>query len=67
MAAAKLPGSKFSVPTRTVAKLRHANGGVGKRVSLLDTLQIFNSENFDSEAYVRSKCGRMSEEVCSDS
>ncbi|KAM0952091.1 hypothetical protein DsansV1_C03g0032741 [Dioscorea sansibarensis] len=63
MAAAKSPRSKFSVSSVQVSGSRHANGGVDRGASPLDKLEIFNSENFDSDAYVQSKCGSMTEKA----
>ncbi|KAG6520025.1 hypothetical protein ZIOFF_017054 [Zingiber officinale] len=66
MASAKSSRSRNSVPSGLAAPpgALQANGGGGGQeagVQLADKLKIFKTDNFDSDAYVQSKCQTMNE------
>ncbi|XP_074558003.1 exocyst complex component EXO84B-like [Curcuma longa] len=66
MASAKSSRSRASVPSGLGAPpgALQANGGGGAQeagVQLADKLKIFKTDNFDSDAYVQSKCQTMNE------
>lgn len=68
MASAKSSRSRASVPSGLGAPpgALQANGGGGAQeagVQLADKLKIFKTDNFDSDAYVQSKCQTMNERV----